>query len=292
MSSHDRTRRVPRGMMRALGGAAVLGGALPAVLSAQPAMASAPGCYGDCQPGVVRSAGLLKYDTLVGVNDQITVSVNGGFVTVTNPASTLTAGSGCTLVTSHEARCQAATSVVAMSIRSLDGDDSITNATGIEALIRAGDGNDRLIGGSGEDTLSGGFGSDVMQGGGGTDTVTYLEVSDRLGVRADLDGATGDDGSSEDGPAGARDTIAADVENLVGTGADDVLIGNAGPNIIDGSGGRDQLQGLGGNDDLTARGAGTINGGVGTDHCTSDVRLAPTTPDAFIGCERTDVLTS
>jgi Ca2+-binding RTX toxin-like protein len=290
MSSHHRTRRVSRTVVWALGGGAVLG-ALPAVLSAQPAMAAVSGCYGDCQPGVVRSAGVLKYDALPGVNDQITISVSAGFVTVTNPASTLTAGAGCSLVTSHQARCQAATSVFSMSIRSLDGDDSITNATSIAALIRAGDGNDRLTGGSGDDTLSGGFGSDVLQGGGGSDTASYAEVSNRIGIRADLDGATGDDGSSEDGPAGARDTIAADVENLEGTGADDVLIGNAGPNIIDGSGGHDQVQGLGGNDQLTADGGGTINGGAGTDQCTSDLRLVPGQADAFIGCERTDILT-
>lgn len=286
MSSHDRTLRRRRALVAAFSGAGLLG-----ALSAQPAMAATPGCYGDCHPGVVRSAGILKYDALPGLNDQITVSVVDGFLTVTNPASTLTAGAGCTLLSSHEARCQAATSTFDISLRSLDGDDSITNATAIPSLIRAGDGNDRLTGGSGDDTLSGGFGSDLLQGGAGSDTVTYSEVSNRLGVRADLDGATGDDGSSEDGAAGARDTIAADVENLEGTGADDVLIGNAGPNVIQGSGGHDQVQGLGGDDQLTAEGGGTVDGGAGSDHCTSDVRLVPIQPDTFIGCESTDILT-
>ena len=290
MSGHDRTHRRRRGLVAALSGAAMLG-ALPAVLSAQPAMAAAPGCYGDCHPGVVRSAGLLKYDALAGLNDQITVSIVDGFLTLTNPASTLTAGAGCTLLSSHEARCQAATSTFSISLRSLDGDDSITNSTAIPALIRAGDGNDRLTGGSGDDTLSGGFGSDLLQGGDGSDTVTYSEVSNRLGVRADLDGATGDDGSSEDGPAGARDTIAADVENLEGTGVADVLIGNAGPNVMEGSGGQDLVQGLGGDDELTAEGGGTVDGGAGSDHCTSNVRLVPIQPDTFLGCERTDILT-
>jgi len=274
-----------------LGGAAVLG-ALPAILSMQPAMAAVPGCYGDCKPGVVRSQGVLKYDALPGFNDQITVSIVDGFVTLTNPASTLTAGIGCALVSSHEARCQAATSVFDLSLRSLDGDDTITNATAYPSLIRAGDGNDRLFGGSGNDELSGGFGSDLLQGGAGVDTVTYSEVSNRLGVKADLDGATGDDGSSEDGPVGARDTIAADVENLEGTNVDDVLTGNAGPNVIDGSGGHDLVQGLGGDDLLTADGAGTIDGGAGADHCISDTRLFVIAPDTFIGCETTEVITS
>jgi len=290
MSSHNRTHRRRRGLGVVLSGAGMVG-VLPAVLSAQPAMAAVPGCYGDCQPGVVRSAGVLKYDTLPGRNDQITVAITGGFLTVTNPASTLTAGPGCTLVSSHEARCQAATSVFRISLRGLDGDDTITNSTAIPALIRAGDGNDRLTGGSGDDTLNGGFGSDLIQGQGGSDTATYSEVGNRLGIRADLDGAPGDDGSSEDGPTGARDTIAADVENLEGSGADDALIGNAGPNIIEGSGGHDQVQGLGGDDELTAEGAGTVDGGAGSDHCTSDLRLVPNPPDTFIGCERTDILT-
>jgi Ca2+-binding RTX toxin-like protein len=134
----------------------------------------------------------------------------------------------------HQARCDVASS---LSIRTLDGDDTITNGTAVASLLRA-----------------------------------------------DLDGATGDDGSSEDGPAGARDTIAADVENLEGTRSDDVLIGNAGPNVIDGSGGHDQVQGLGGDDQITA-------GGAGSDFCTSDTRLVPGTPDKFLDRERTVALT-
>ena len=282
----DWARRVPRGMLRVLGGATVLATASTA-LTAQPAMAVA-GCYGDCKPGVDRSAGVLKYDASVGVRDQITVSAGNGFLTVTDPAATLTAGTGCTLVTAHEARCSSATFI---AIRGLDGDDVITNSTGIAARLSGGDGNDHLVGGSGDDTLIGGFGADLLQGGGGSDTASYSEISSRLGVRADLDGATGDDGSSEDGPTGARDTIAADVENLEGTIADDVLIGNPGPNVINASGGHDQIQGQGGNDELTGRGGGTVDGGAGTDVCTSDLRGLPAQADTFAGCETTQIVT-
>ena len=55
MLSHNGGRRVPRGLIPALAGAAMFG-AVP-VLLAQPAQAATAGCYGDCQPGVVRSAG-------------------------------------------------------------------------------------------------------------------------------------------------------------------------------------------------------------------------------------------
>ncbi|MBT2232358.1 hypothetical protein [Nonomuraea sp. NEAU-A123] len=285
--SERRSGRVPRGMLRVLGGAAALA-TLPAILSMQPAMA-AP-CYGDCQPGVVRSAGVLKYDAPVGVDDQITISAGDGFLTVADPAATLTVGPGCTLVTPHEARCAPAPAGF-MAIRGLDGNDVITNTTALAARLMGDNGDDRLVGGSGDDTLNGGFGSDVLQGGGGSDTATYSGISNRLSVRADLDGATGDDGSSEDGPAGARDTIAADVENLEGTNTDDVLIGNAGPNVINGSGGHDQIQGLGGNDQLTGRGGGTVDGGADTDHCTSNLVGLPAQADTFIGCETTEIVT-
>lgn len=271
-------------MIASLAGVAVLG-----ALSFTPVTATtAPGCYGDCQPGVVRSQGVLKYDTLPGFNDQVTVFASNLALVVTNPGSVMAAGPGCTLVNAHQARCDVGFSI---SVRTLDGDDTITNATALPSLLRGGDGNDRIFGGTGDDTLVGGFGGDLLQGGPGSDTASYAEVSNRLGIRADLDGATGDDGSSEDGPAGARDTIAADVENLEGTHADDVLVGNTGANVIVGTGGHDQVQGLGGDDTLTANGGGTIDGGVGTDQCTSDVRLVPITPDRFVNCEHTTVLT-
>jgi Ca2+-binding RTX toxin-like protein len=284
MFKRDRKYSLSHGRMLAAG--AVMG-TLPAVLAAPPATAAA--CYGDCQPGVVRSAGVIKYDAPVGVNDQITLSVSGGFVSVADPAATLTVGAGCTLLTSHEARCPF-TAFTSMVVRGLDGDDVITNSTPLAARLMGNDGADRLVGGSGADTLLGGFGSDVLQGGAGSDTASYDEIATRLGVRADLDGATGDDGSADDGPAGARDSIAADVENLEGTLANDTLIGNAGPNTLSARGGHDQLQGLGGDDQLTGRGGGTIDGGSNTDHCISDLRGLLESADAFIGCETTEIV--
>ncbi|MEV6153639.1 calcium-binding protein [Nonomuraea sp. NPDC052129] len=286
----DRTYRVPRRMMRLLGGAAALA-ILPAVVAVQPAMAARP-CYGDCQPGVVRGSGDLRYDAPVGVDDQITVRVDNGSFVLTDPTATLIAGTGCTLVTPHEAHCQVGASP-SIRIRGLDGNDVITNSTGIPAHLFGETGNDQLVGGSGDDTMDGGFGGDVLQGGGGSDTVSYGETGGRLAIRADLDGATGDDGGPEDGPEGARDTIAADVENLEGGTADDVLIGNAGPNVIDGGGGRDQIQGLGGADQLTGKnGGGTLDGGAGTDHCISDIRLVSGPPDTFVNCEFTQIITA
>ncbi|MBO2446267.1 hypothetical protein J4573_04145 [Actinomadura barringtoniae] len=274
-------------VMRVFGGAAALA-FVPTFIAAAPAMAKP--CYGDCQPGVVRTAGVLKYDAPVGVDDQITIATNASGMTVTDPTATFTAGPGCTMVTPHQAQCSTSFSI---AVRGLDGNDTITNATSLPSRLAGGTGNDKLVGGSGDDTLVGESGADVMQGGAGSDTVSYGGAATSVGVTADLDGATGDDGGSDDGPAGARDTIASDVENLEGTTANDVLIGNAGPNVISGgSNGDDQIQGMGGDDQLTAPGGGTINGGAGTDHCVSDIRLFGDNekPDTFVACETTEVI--
>ncbi|MEW9548988.1 calcium-binding protein [Nonomuraea sp. NPDC050783] len=273
-------------LARALGGGAALALA-SAALFTQPAAAKP--CYGDCQPGLVRGSGDLRYDAPVGLDDQITVTAANGFYVLTDPAATITAGTGCALVTPHQARCPIGPSP-RIRIRGLDGDDVITNATSFPAELNGDPGDDRLTGGTGGDELIGGAGADLVQGGAGDDTAGYSGPPVGTGVTADLDGATGDDGSAEDGPAGARDTIAGDVENLVGTRFDDVLTGNAGPNVIDGTGGHDRIKGLAGDDRLTARGGGTLDGGANADHCTSDIRLAPEPVDTFVGCETTEVI--
>jgi Ca2+-binding RTX toxin-like protein len=223
------------------------------------------------------------------VDDQITIATANGFLTVTDPAATFSAGDGCTMVTPHQAQCTSQ-NVFSLTVRGLDGNDVITNLTSLNSRLAGGAGNDRLVGGSGDDMLVGEFGADVMMGGGGSDTASYSETSARAGVQADLDGATGDDGGPEDGAVGARDTIGADVENLEGTIKDDVLTGNAGPNTLNAVGGHDLIQGLGGDDQLTGRGGGTVNGGAGTDQCTSDLRGLPEQPDTFAGCEVTQIV--
>ncbi|MCK2218340.1 hypothetical protein MF672_031785 [Actinomadura sp. ATCC 31491] len=274
-------------MLGALGGVAALA-VLPVALVARPATA-AP-CYGDCQPGVVRGGGVLRYDASVGFDDQITVSLDNGFLVLTDPTGLIASGTSDCTVTPHQARCPAGPAP-SVRIRGLDGDDVITNTTGFPSTLFGNAGNDQVTGGSGADRLVGGRGSDVLRGGDGSDTAAYAEFASTLGLHADLDGATGDDGNADDGPEGARDTIAADVENLEGNGGDDVLIGNAGPNVIDGGNGNDRIQGLGGDDQLLGRtGTGTLDGGAGTDRCTSDNRSTNAPPYTFVGCEITQII--
>jgi Ca2+-binding RTX toxin-like protein len=141
-------------------------------------------------------------------------------------------------------------------------------------------GNDQLSGLGGNDTLLGGSGGDTMLGGSGTDTVTYEGRA--TGVFADTDGATGDDGSGFDGPPGARDTIGADVENLIGGNGSDTLTGwslsfaPAVNNRLEGGPGNDILRGYKGDDLLIGGvGADTLQGGTGADTVTYADHDAP-----------------
>ncbi len=52
-----------------------------------------------------------------------------------------------------------------------DGSDMMVNDTSIRSIVRAGAGDDLLLGGSGDDVLIGGTGDDLILGGGGNDRV-------------------------------------------------------------------------------------------------------------------------
>jgi len=124
----------------------------------------------------------------------------------------------------------------------------------------------RLDGGAGNDTLVGRSGADVLVGGTGVDTVSYASHS--ASVTATLNGRTGDDGGSVDGPAGARDSIHFTVENLIGTNGGDTLTGSSAANRLTGGKGADRLRGSGGADVLIAKDGIKdllIDCGVGTD---------------------------
>jgi hypothetical protein len=65
-----------------------------------------------------------------------------------------------------------------LAVRTLGGDDVLTNPAGLPLVADGGSGNDNLAGGAGPDTLVGGSGNDTLDGGAGPDV---------------LDGGTGDD---------------------------------------------------------------------------------------------------
>ncbi|MGE3905049.1 MAG: calcium-binding protein, partial [Reyranellaceae bacterium] len=127
-------------------------------------------------------------------------------------------------------------------------------------------GNDTLDGGAGNDTLFSGFGSDSMIGGAGTDTLTYASATGAVTISMS--------GGAGIGDHGAGDTIAGDIEVLVGSGFDDSLTGSAIANTILGGNGNDTIDGGNAGDSLdggaganflsyaTSTGAVTVNLGT------------------------------
>ncbi len=127
---------------------------------------------------------------------------------------------------------------------------AIENVTGSDGAdrLRGDDRNNVLTGSGGDDVLEGRGGTDTLDGGTGNDTASFASAS--AGVTASL--ITG----KANGAATGSDTLIG-IENLAGSGFDDVLRGDGGVNIIDGGAGNDRLIGMGGADRLT--------GGAGAD---------------------------
>ena len=125
------------------------------------------------------------------------------------------------------------------------------------------DGHDRIFGGRGNDTLNGGAGNDHLWGNGGADTfmgglgndMFYADPSDNFsGAEDNMMGSgmdtisfellkaavtDGNDGNDGDGTY----TLAANIENLIGTSENDNLTGNNLSNTIEGGDGADMLRG-------------------------------------------------
>lgn len=110
----------------------------------------------------------------------------------------------------------------------------------VEDII-GGDGADTLSGDTADNVLDGGPGADKMSGGGGLDVIDYSFRDQN--VTANLDGSPGNDGEFGEG-----DSIAADVEGLVGGSGSDTLTGNASDGLIIGGDGSDQITDPGGED--------------------------------------------
>lgn len=141
----------------------------------------------------------------------------------------------------------------------IEGSDynDIFGGDGNDNHLSGGAGNDGLWGSSGDDVLEGGAGADRLYGGRDIDTVVYWNSD--AAVTINLGDGTGKGGHAE------GDTI-AEVENVDGSGFNDVLEGNAGANRLYGGDGDDELKG-GGDDDVLEGGGGAdwLDGGTGFD---------------------------
>jgi Ca2+-binding RTX toxin-like protein len=141
-------------------------------------------------------------------------------------------------------------------LRGGGGDDSVVAQAGANTLD-GGEGNDVLRGGAGRDLLLGGAGADSMAGGTGLDTLSYAGAG--AGIVLDLALGTG-------GGEAAGDSVAADVEAVLGSDHADALTGRATADSLFGGGGADTLAGGLGHDWLAGGAAADrMAGGGGND---------------------------
>jgi len=137
-----------------------------------------------------------------------------------------------------------------------DGDGGSDTLSGIEHLagsnfddVIAGNDSDNILeGNAGADSIKGGAGQDTIDGGTGRDTADYTDAAGVVSV--DLDAGV----ASQDGD-GSADTLLS-IEDVIGSGQDDLLYGDDNDNELVGGAGNDTLRGGGGFDALVG-GSGT-----------------------------------
>ena len=118
------------------------------------------------------------------------------------------------------------------------GDDIVAGNAGSDYL-RGEAGNDVLYGGSGNDILDGGVGADILSGGAGLDAASYASAANAVTIYLTNTALNQGDAAGD---------VYDSIENLIGSGAGDVLGGDDGDNEITGGKGSDFLLGGLGND--------------------------------------------
>ena len=167
---------------------------------------------------------------------------------------------------------------LARHINGGSGDDELRGGGGKDTLLGQA-GNDRLFGGNGDDLLDGGTGTDLMDGGAGADTVDYHFRNSAVIV--DLQG------DADDGPAGERDTVGANIEHIIGGNGSDTLTGNSLPNYIRGGPGNDTIRGGSGNDTLQGdAGQDRLYGDAGNDFLDAKDGITDLVLDGGIGFDK------
>ena len=221
-------------------------------------------------PATIDSVDSVSYVAAAGEANRLVVQPGpAGTVSFVDPGATITPlDATCVTVSAHEARCDAAL-VPALNISLGDGDDSATvdvNKPGVLSgdagndLLTGGDGAESLLGGDGDDVLEGRGGADLLSGAAGRDRVTYAGRT--APVTVDLTTTT----TGQEGQAGEHDTVASDVERVIGGAGNDRIIGNVAANQLDGGAGNDTIEGRDGNDSLAGtNGDDTLDGGAGND---------------------------
>jgi Tol biopolymer transport system component len=163
----------------------------------------------------------------------------------------------------------------------------ITGTSGNDTALSGTTADETICGLGGNDTINGGGGNDILMGGPDNDTLVAASG------RGTLNGGDGTDTASFTGSATAMEASLVSgfaqrlgtnplegvalvgIENLTGSSRGDSLTGSGAANRLVGGDGADEILGLGGNDMLHSRDGrknDTVNGGPGTDRCTTDNR--------------------
>jgi Ca2+-binding RTX toxin-like protein len=172
-------------------------------------------------------------------------------------------GAGCAARSQQSVICDGPVADIVADLDSGNdfmSDDTFFNPGTLPQIVHGGPGSDRLDGSGSDDQLFGEAGddsfvphdptsADLYSGGAGRDRLIYKVSGWSGGVSVTADG------TPNDGHAGEKDNVGADIEIVRGTGFDDVI------SIPKGD-----LYGVDGNDELSLTSAGgRIYGGDGTD---------------------------
>lgn len=163
-----------------------------------------------------------------------------------------------------------------------DGDPTANSAAGEKDGVLGSCEN--LVGGLGDDVLQGIVGTNSFKGGAGSDAVDYSDRTTAVSVTLAATTATTANGDATlNSGAGEKDSIDADIENIIGGAGADTLTGNDNANEFWGMDGDDVMAGGKGNDifhedplvgvdglpatadDVDTTGADEFNGGDGED---------------------------
>jgi Ca2+-binding RTX toxin-like protein len=197
-----------------------------------------PGAASAGTASVLRN--VLRFHAATGEANTIAIVASGSDFLIVDTGAPVTPGVGCAARTASVVECDGA-GVERLFVSLGDGADEVANSTALVAVLRGGDGNDRLLGGfagnelhgeAGDDVLEGGPGDDLVVGGVGADEIH----GDPIGMDPDRGGldltsykfrANGvrvrPGTASDDGEPGEGDTVFPDVEIVEGGRGDDRL---------------------------------------------------------------------
>ena len=187
----------------------------------------------DTVSGFENITGSNSADTLTGNSNANTINGGGGNDTLTGGAGNdyLDGGAGSADIASYATSTASVTVNLTTGTASdgLGGTDTLVNIEGILGSAQA----DVLTGGAGNDTFFFSLGNDGIEGGGGTNTYDLSTAPGGVAV--------GYFGSVYLSAYGGHVTFLTNIQNINGSGFNDVIEGTTGNNIMTGGAGTDTL---------------------------------------------------